>query len=383
MKKLIFLFIILFIPIGVYADSASSTVIMDIDSGRVLYSNNKDEKQLIASTTKIMTCIIALENLDLEKEITVGDEVLSMYGTNIYIEKGEKLKVKDLLYGLMLRSGNDAAMTLAINTSKTEKEFVKKMNEKAKNLGMNNTIFRNPHGLDDKTINYSTAYDMAILGRYAYKNKIYRQIVSTKKYETKSSLKSYVWYNRVSIINSYKYSLGGKNGYTPKAGKSLLSYAKKGNSKFMIVTLDDPDIYNNHVYLYNKYFKKYKTYLIIDKSSFLQNNNLVNKNLYLKKSFYYPLSEEEKESTVTFLELYKKPENSIYGKITIKINNNEVGKREVYQSKNKKKDISIFHKIKTYLLDNLKKLIEGLQKNLIPPFVPKPLEINKSELLMR
>ena len=346
MKKLIFLFIILFIPIGVYADSAASSIVMDVDSGRILYSNNKDDKHLIASTTKIMTCIIALENLDLEKEITVGDEVLTMYGTNIYIEKGEKLKVKDLLYGLMLRSGNDAAMTLAINTSKTEEEFVKKMNEKAHELGMSNTTFKNPHGLDDKTMNYSTAYDMAILGRYAYKNKTYRKIVSTKKYVTKSSLKSYVWYNRVSIINSYKYSLGGKNGYTPKAGKSLVSYAKKGNSTFMIVTLDDPDIYDNHIYLYNKYFKKYKTYLIIDKNIFLQNSNLIKQQAYIKKSFYYPLSEEEKEITTTLVELYKKPKNNILGKMSIKIDNNEVGSRTIYQNKNKKEDISIFQKFK-------------------------------------
>ena len=189
-------------------------------------SDNINDRKLIASTTKIMTCIIALENSDIEKEITVGEEVLSMYGTNIYIKKGEVIKIKDLLYGLMLRSGNDAAITLAYNTLGYD-EFINKMNDKAKELGMNNTEFSNPHGLDDETKNYSTAYDMALLSRYAYRNTMYRKIVATRKYSTKSSLKSYTWYNRVSLLNNYKYCIGGKNGYTPKAGKSLVSYAKK------------------------------------------------------------------------------------------------------------------------------------------------------------
>ena len=274
MKKLIILILILF-PINIYADSGRSTVVMDIDSGRIVYSKNMYEKKLIASTTKIMTCILVLENMNLDKEIIVGEEVLSMYGTNIYLEVGEKIKVRDLLYGLMLRSGNDAALTLAINTFGTEESFVKKMNSKAQEIGMKDTIFNNPHGLDDKTYNYSTAYDMALLSKYAYQNKNYRKIISTKKYITKSSIKSYVWYNRVELLNKYKYSLGGKNGYTPKAGKTLVSVASKDDLTYTIVSLDDNDIYNNHRYLYEKYFAKYKKFLIIDKDKFLKNTNLI------------------------------------------------------------------------------------------------------------
>ena len=150
---------------------------MDIDSKRVLYANNIHEKKLIASTTKIMTAIVAIENnKDLNKIITIGEEILTMYGTNIYIEPKEQITIKDLLYGLILRSGNDAAIALATSTSKTEESFVKLMNEKAQELGMKNTIFQNSHGLDDNTKNYSTAYDMALLSSYAYQNKIYREI---------------------------------------------------------------------------------------------------------------------------------------------------------------------------------------------------------------
>ena len=144
MKKVLVIFLALLIPFGVFADSGSSTIVMDVDSGRVLYENNINSKKLIASTTKIMTCIIVLENSDIENTITIGDEVASMYGTNIYIEKGEKLKIIDLLYGLMLRSGNDAAITLAYNTLGYD-EFINKMNEKAKEIGMNDTTFNNPY----------------------------------------------------------------------------------------------------------------------------------------------------------------------------------------------------------------------------------------------
>jgi len=273
------------------------------------------------------------------------EEILKMYGTNIYIEVGEELSVKDLLYGLMLRSGNDAAITLAINTFGSEEEFVSQMNKKAIEIGMKNTNFENVHGLDDETKNYSTAGDMAILARYAYKNKMYRKIISTKKYSCKSSLKSYIWYNRVSILNSYEYSLGGKNGYTPSAGKTLVSYAKKDGMILIIVSLNDRDIYNNHEYLFEDYFSKYKMYKIIDKNNFTYNKKLIGKDIYLKKSFSYPLTEEEIGNVSTLLNIKSEDNNNICGNISIKLNNEEIGKINVYvNEKNKKKDVSIVQK---------------------------------------
>ena len=174
---------------------------MDLDSGRVLYQENIKEKKLIASTTKILTAIVTLENASLDKEVIIGDEVLKMYGTNIYIEVGEKITIKDLLYGLLLRSGNDAAVALAVAVSGSEEEFVKLMNKKAQDIGMKDSSFTNPHGLDDDTKNYSTAYDMALLSRYAYQNKTYRKIVGTKKYVTKTKDKTYLWYNRNKLLS--------------------------------------------------------------------------------------------------------------------------------------------------------------------------------------
>ena len=346
LKKIFLLILIIIFPINVFA---SSTMVMDNDSGRVLYENNSNERRLIASTTKIMTCILVLENSDLSEKITVGDEILKVYGTNIYVEVGEILTIKDLLYGLMLRSGNDAAIVLANNIFNSEDEFIHKMNDKAKEIGMNNTVFNNPHGLDEETKNYSTAYDMALLAKYAYKNKMYRNIISTKKYNTKSNLKSYEWYNRVELINSYKYSMGGKNGYTPKAGKTLVSYASKDNMNLIIVTLDDNDIYENHKYLYEKYFKKYKKYIIVDKDNFTVDSSLINKKVYVKNTFSYLLSEDEVDDISTLVHITDSDNNKV-GKIIIKLKNKEIGNIDIYSYKNKKENNSILSRFKNLFI---------------------------------
>ena len=316
---------------------------MEEKSGRILESSDINNKKLIASITKIMTCIIALENNNLEKVIKVPNEVLKMYGTNIYIEVGEEIKIIDLLYGLMLRSGNDAALTLAIATAGSEENFVKLMNKKAQELGMNNTIFNNPHGLDEDTKNYSTAYDMSLLARYAYKNKIYRKIIKTKKYTCKSSIKSYLWYNRVSILNNYKYSLGGKNGYTPKAGKTLVSYAKKDNMTLIGVSLHDSNIYDTHEDLFEKNFKKYKLYKIVDKDNFSYNKKLFSEDIYLKESFYYPLKENELTNISTIINITNS-NNTIPGKIIIKLNNKEIGSINIYKKSKIKEEKNLSSK---------------------------------------
>ena len=342
MRKLILFFIVIIMisPYTVLADSSKAALVMDLDSGRIIYKKNENDKMLIASTTKIMTCLIVLENIKkekLNKKVTVGDEIINTYGTNIYLEEGEKIKIIDLLYGLILRSGNDAAEVLANNTFKDRKTFIKKMNIKAKELKMNNTIFENPHGLDDNTMNYSTAYDMALLAKYTYKNKLFRKIISTKKYSTKTNKKSYLWINRMNLLNDYKYSLGGKNGYTPKAGKSLVSFAKKNGLNLLIVTLDDNDIYNNHKYLYEKYFSIYKKYSILDKNNFKISKNIIKDDVYIKDNFVYPLTEEEVNSIITLVRINNHSNNNIVGNIIIKLDNEEIGNINIYKKTQKKR----------------------------------------------
>lgn len=344
MKKILLLIImiLIFIPKSANAlDTARSSIVMDIDSGRILYSNNINEKRLIASITKIMTATIALENGKLDKEIIVGEEVLKMYGSNIYVEVGEKLTLKDLLYGLLLRSGNDSAVAIANAISKNEEEFVKLMNKKAKEIGMNHTIFNNCHGLDEETKNYSTAYDMALLSSYIYKNsKDYRTISKTYKYSFESSNKSYLWYNRNKLLKTYKYATGGKTGYTPSAGRTLVTTAKKDDMNLTVVTLKDNNEYDTHQNLYDMTFEKYKNYTIIDKDEFKIDKEYFKDKLYIKESFKYPLTKNETEKIQTIVKIEKTKNyknNDKVGHIEITLDNEILKKINIYVKVPKKK----------------------------------------------
>ena len=342
-KVIVILFVLIyFIPVSVFADSSKSSIVMDLDSGRILYENNAYEKRLIASTTKIMTAILAIENGNLNRKVTIGEEILTMYGTNIYVEMGEQMSLRDLLYGLLLRSGNDASVVIAKEVGGSEKNFVKKMNEKAKKIGMENTSFQNPHGLDEVTENYSTAYDMALLSQYVYQNKVYRNIVSTTKYEVSTGKKTYLWYNRNQLLTDYEYCTGGKNGYTPKAGKTLVTTASNNGLNLTIVSLSDGDSYNNHQNLYEEMFSKYRQYKIIDKNHFFIDSQFVDKDVYLKESFYYPLTEEEIHNVRTIVHFFDQSSSDKVGRIDIYLKNEKIGKISIFSQEKKKEDFSFF-----------------------------------------
>ncbi len=339
----------LIFPISVVADSSKSSIVMDLDSGRVLYENDANHQRLIASITKIMTAILAIENGDLDKKVIVGEEVLSMYGTNIYVEVGEKMTMRDLIYGLLLRSGNDAAVVIAKEIGGTEAKFVQMMNSKAREIGMKNTVFKNPHGLDEVTENYSTAYDMALLSKYAFSNKIYRKIVATKKYEVSTGKKTYLWYNRNRLLDNYKYCTGGKNGYTPSAGKTLVSTASKDNLNLTIVSLNDGDSYSNHQNLYENMFSKYHRYKIVDKDSFVVSKEFSHKNVYLKKSFYYPLTDSEINDIRTVVHFFDSSSSDKVGVVDIYLNNQKIGNLSIYEQEKKKEQFSFFRWIKNLI----------------------------------
>ena len=350
MKKII-LFLFLLIPLNIYA-SAASYVVMDADSGRVIASLNKDNKMLIASTTKIMTAIIAIENMDTSLEIEVGDEIDKVYGSMIYVKKGEKLTLESLLYGLMLRSGNDAAMIIATNTLGYDK-FIEAMNNKAKELKMYNTTFENPHGLDDDSKNYSTAYDLALLIKYAMKNPEFIKITNTKKYKLTTNLNTHIWYNKNQLLTSYKYATGGKIGYTKKSGHIFVSSATKDDKNLIVVSLKDTDRFNTHEYLYEKYFNEYNKYQILDKYTFFVNEKNYNKyHLYIKNDFNMLMKENEIKDLVLEINLIKnkkiKSETEV-GYISIKLKNKIIHNEPIYaiekESKIKKiKSILFFWK---------------------------------------
>ncbi len=307
MKKIILvvLFLILLFPKEVLAISVtgSSAILMDMDSGRVLYQKNPDEKRLIASITKIMTATLAIESGKLDEIVTVGEEVLTMYGSNIYIELGEKMSLRDLVYGLLLRSGNDAAIVIATYIGGNEEKFVEMMNDKAKEIGMKNTVFANSHGLDEVTQNYSTARDMAILSSYANQLDEYRKISGTKKYILKGDGKTYLWYNRNKLLSSYEFATGGKTGYTPSAGRTLVTTALKDTLALTAVTLNDPDEYISHTNLYQYGYENYQNYQIIDKDTFAIDQNFYQDPVYVKESFSYPLTEKECEDVKVLIQI--------------------------------------------------------------------------------
>lgn len=282
MKKIIIILLLLFIKVN------ASIVVMDADSNRVLYSSGMNERKLIASTTKIMSSLIALELGDLNDKITIGDEILKVNGSMIYVQQGETFTLNDLLHGLMLQSGNDAAMSIA--TKYGYDEFIANMNIKAFKLGMYNTSFENPHGLNDETKNYSTAYDLAILMSYAIKNKDFLRITQAKSYK----VDKYIWTNKNKLLSEYKYLISGKIGYTKASGQVYVSSARKNGKTLVIASIDESDKFNLHKRLYEEYFEKYEKYKLLDKNfiSFKIDDG-ENNHYYLKEDVNVLLKSDE------------------------------------------------------------------------------------------
>lgn len=353
MKKIIFVIItlLLFVPINVFGltTTASSAILMDMDSGRILYSKDMHNPRLVASITKIMTAVLAIENGNLDDVVTVGEEVLTMYGSNIYIQLGEKMTLRDLLYGLLLRSGNDAAIVIGTYIGGSEKKFVEMMNKKAKEIGMLHTTYSNCHGLDEVTKNYSTAYDMAILSSYANTFDVYREISGTKKWTTSTGEKSYVWHNRNKLLSLYEFATGGKTGYTPKAGRTLVTTAAKDNLNLTAVTLNDPNEYTSHEAMYEYGFNNYKNYLIIDKNNFDIDDNFYKDEIYVKESFAYPLTDKESKNVSVVVEILKLKDyknNDKVGEVIVVLDNDELHRTPIFVRVKKQNNKNLFDKIK-------------------------------------
>lgn len=236
---------------------ATSICVMDADSGRILYEHNDEAERCIASITKIMTGILVIENnKNLDQTITVSETAAAEGGSSMYLAKGDKLSLRTALYGTMLRSGNDAAVAIAEFTAGNVKNFVKMMNQKAKELGMTHTHYSWPNGLKDEN-NYSCARDMAILGRYAMQNKTFAKIVKTWYIETHDG---YQIENHNKMLTRDKRCIGVKTGFTSAAGRTLVTCFKDPDSgrKLIIVTLNDSNDYNDHINMCNWAFKTYQ-----------------------------------------------------------------------------------------------------------------------------
>lgn len=239
--------------------SAASAIIMH-SGGEVIYEKNADDKRLIASTTKIMTAILAIENCELDKEVTVSSEWCGLEGSSMYLRAGQKLTVRQLVEGLLLTSGNDAAVAIACTASGDVESFAALMNEKACSLGMDNTHFDNPHGLDSKE-HYSTARDMAVLMIYCMDNAVFCDIIG----ERSATVGDQTYYNHNKLLSRCEGCIGGKTGYTMAAGRCLVSCCERGGTRYVCVTLGDPDDWDDHCALYNEAFSEYSDRVIVSK----------------------------------------------------------------------------------------------------------------------
>ena len=358
MKKIL-LVLFLLIPVKIFAidTSARSAILMDIDNNRILYSENIDEIRSVASISKIMTAVIAIESGRLNDIVIVGDEIKSAYGSGIYIQIGEELTLQDLVYGLMLRSGNDAALAIAKYVGGSVDNFVKTMNQKAKEIGMSKTTFNNPSGLDEEKGNYSTTRDMAILTSYAMKLDDYKTITGTKKYNLKTNKNTYSWINKNKLLTSYKYSTGGKTGFTEIARRTLVSTATKDNINLVVVTLNDGNDWKDHQNLFEYGFSNYTNIQILKKG----NLNIYDEKyygdyeLYIKNNYNYLIQNNEKNSLLLKYEFEKKREivdGEKVGIVNVYLGDKKIHEENIYvkeaKTNNKK---SLFTKIKEWIMN--------------------------------
>ena len=238
--------------------SAVAMAVVDGDTGELIYSKNCDVKRANASTTKICTAITVLENetlLDLPRPIP--DEAVGVEGSSLYLQKGEMLSVRQLLYGLMLQSGNDCAVALAIIVGGSEDGFVKMMNETAKKAGAINTNFTNPHGLHTEN-HYTPARDLCAISYYAMKNELFRKIVSTKSYTTPYHNHDYnrKFPNKNKILFNYEGGNGIKTGYTRNAGRCLVSSATRDGKTYICTVLNCGDMFEESMRLLDLAFSR-------------------------------------------------------------------------------------------------------------------------------
>ena len=246
--------------------SASSAILMEADSGRVLYEQNAHEPRLIASITKLMTALVALESgQDLGEEVTIRPEWAGAEGSSIYLQPGEKVSLETLLYGLLLHSGNDAAVALAAHCAGDVETFVGWMNQRARDLGMTGTHFSDPNGLGDED-HYSTALDMARLGAACLKNPVVSKIVATKSIVLEG--RSFTNHNK--LLWQYEGCTGMKTGYTRQAGRTLVSSAERDGQKLVCVTLSDGNDWADHKTLLDYGFETYPRQVLAEEGGTLR-----------------------------------------------------------------------------------------------------------------
>lgn len=241
-------------PAYALSTSAQSAILIEQESGRVLYEKNAHDPSLIASITKLLTALVAVEqNVNLDDMVEITLESTLMEGSSLYLQAGDNYTLETLLYGMLLHSGNDAATAIAIHCGGSVENFVSLMNQKAVELNMTNSLFANPHGLNDEN-HYSTAYDMALVAQACLENEIVAEIVATPHI----SIGGRSFTNKNKLLTNYEGCIGLKTGYTELAGRTLVSAATQDDMTLICVTLDAPDDWLDHSTLFDYGFQTYE-----------------------------------------------------------------------------------------------------------------------------
>lgn len=312
-------------PPSIHAQAAA---VIDVTSGRLLYSLHGDEELPIASLTKIMTAIVAIEHGKLSDMVTVGKNAYGKEGSSLYLHLGEEMSLENMLYGLMLRSGNDAATAIAEHVGGSEEGFVYLMNEKARLLGLTHTQFQNPHGLDAEG-HYSSANDLAKLTSYALKNPHFKEIVRTpsKTAPNPNDPWDYKWLNKNKMLRFYDGADGVKTGYTKTARRCLVSSATRNGQQIAVVTLNDGDDWNDHRKLLDYGFANFPLTTLIGKGQEIENGLITGTN------FKYALAPEEVGQVERRLKLVEARTGSFgyRGRISVQLNGEEIGTVPVYE----------------------------------------------------
>lgn len=351
-KKTLILIVILILLLNGYAFcekpviNAQSAILMDASSGRVLLEYNSHTKLPMASTTKIMTALIALENGNLEDKVKISNDAVGIEGSSIYLYENESISLEDLLYGLMLRSGNDASIAIAKHISGSVEEFVSIMNDKAKEIGAINTNFTNPHGLPHEN-HYSTAYDLALITKSAMELEKFRGISRAKKWEAERD-KNNIFYNKNDTLWDYEGGDGVKIGYTRRAGRCLVSSATRNNAQLISVVLNDSNWFNDCYTLMDYGFENYTKYVLFDENQYFGKIRIINGNkeelsVVSQDSFLYPLKEDELDR----IKLYIKLPDILNAPIT---KGEDIGNVSVYL------DGKLIHEEKLIAKENISKL---------------------------
>ncbi|SDI29928.1 D-alanyl-D-alanine carboxypeptidase family protein [Natribacillus halophilus] len=317
-----------------FAVSAEAGVLIEVESGRVLWEKDADSEKRIASITKIMTAMIAIEHGDLDDSVEISANAVRTEGSSLYLQEGEKATLEDLLYGLMLRSGNDSAIAIAEHVGGSVDGFVYLMNEKANELGLESTVFANPHGLDDHEDHYSSAYDMAMIMQAAMQRDEFRDISGTEIHRAPNENEDWerVWRNKNRLLTErYEYTTGGKTGYTDRARRTLVTSAEKDGMELIAVTLNAPSDWDDHVRMFEYGFDTFRMQMLIRQGGLERSANEQYEDFEVRRSVTYPLTESEYRRVLPRIKWSSEEEGPFAGNIQFQLDGDVISEQPIYR----------------------------------------------------